>query len=158
MFHTRSYKPMKNSINFWLIAILLTLITISCKNQKTGTTDNDSTGDKRVHDIWAIIEFEGKKLHAEDFSGEMPMMEININTGQVMGTDGCNRFTGGVEVQKKYLIFSNLAGTRMACPKMEVGDKITKALSGKKLEFEIKENKMSLFEQQKKLMVLKHID
>ncbi len=149
---------MKKSINFWVITVLLAVITLSCKNQKTGTTDND-IGDYRVHDIWAIIEFDGEELQAEDFNGEMPMMEINITTGQVMGTDGCNRFTGGVEVQDEFLIFSNLAGTRMACPKMEMGDKITKALSGKKLGFEIGDNKMVFFnERQEKLMVLKHID
>lgn len=116
------------------------------------------TGDNRVHDIWAIVEFEGKELTKEDFNQNMPTMEININTGKVMGTDGCNRFAGSVEVQDKFLLFSQFAGTRMACPKMEMGDKITRALSGKKLKFEIGGNKMTLFEQQKKLMVLKHID
>jgi len=117
------------------------------------------TGDYRVHDIWAIIEIEGKELTKEDFNQDMPTMEININTGKVMGTDGCNRFAGSVEVQDKYLIFSQLAGTRMACPKMEMGDKITKILSGNKLGFEIENNKMSLFNnRQEKIMVLKHID
>ncbi|MBR9906197.1 MAG: META domain-containing protein [Gammaproteobacteria bacterium] len=49
--------------------------------------------------------------------------------GSVTGHDGCNRFTGEVTLGENQRIeFSELATTRMACPKMEDAQRVTNML------------------------------
>lgn len=49
--------------------------------------------------------------------------------GKVSGHDGCNRFTGTVSLGEDQRIeFSDLATTRMACPKMEDAKHVTDML------------------------------
>lgn len=50
--------------------------------------------------------------------------------GSVSGYDGCNRFTGQVELgANQRIAFSQLASTRMACPGMENAQHVTNMLT-----------------------------
>ncbi|WP_249976829.1 META domain-containing protein [Vreelandella olivaria] len=59
---------------------------------------------------------------------ETPFFEITQD-GKVSGYDGCNRFTGKVNLGESQRIeFSELASTRMACPNMEDAKRVTDML------------------------------
>ncbi|CEP37718.1 MULTISPECIES: META domain-containing protein [unclassified Halomonas] len=59
---------------------------------------------------------------------EAAFFQISPN-GSVTGHDGCNRFTGEVTLGENQRIeFSELATTRMACPKMEDAQRVTNML------------------------------
>ena len=51
-----------------------------------------------------------------DFAKGLPEISFDIEGGIISGQDGCNRFTGKMEVQGNGIRFSPIAGTRMACP------------------------------------------
>lgn len=59
---------------------------------------------------------------------DTPFFQIGRD-GSVSGSDGCNRFTGSVELGDNQRIeFSQLASTRMACPNMEDAKRVTDML------------------------------
>lgn len=59
---------------------------------------------------------------------ETPYFQISRD-GSVSGHDGCNRFTGHVNLGDNQRIeFSELATTRMACPNMEDAQRVTAML------------------------------
>ncbi len=113
--------------------------------------------DPRLHGIWTIIEVDGMTLKQDDFKNEFPRLEINASKEVILGHDGCNSFTGGIEILNKAIIFGKLAGTMMACPDLEISNKIGMVLSGKKLSYIIND-KLEFYNGEKKVMILKHID
>ncbi|MFC7369673.1 MULTISPECIES: META domain-containing protein [Vreelandella] len=59
---------------------------------------------------------------------DTPFFQIGSD-GSVSGSDGCNRFTGSVNLGENQRIeFSQLASTRMACPNMEDAKRVTDML------------------------------
>lgn len=59
---------------------------------------------------------------------DTPFFQIGRD-GSVSGSDGCNRFTGSVNLGENQRIeFSQLASTRMACPNMEDAKRVTDML------------------------------
>lgn len=115
--------------------------------------------DPRLHDIWAITELDGININPQDFKNKAPYFELNIREETIIGTNGCNSFRGSIEIQKGKIIFSHLAITLMACmDNTEISNKIGKTLSGKKLAYTIENNHLVLFNNDKKVMTLKHID
>lgn len=99
------------------------------------------------------------KINAEDFKSDAPRLELNIYKKSVFGHDGCNSFTGGIEVENGTIIFGDLARTLMACmDNTEISAKIRKTISGKKLAFKIENNHLIFFDNTEKIMILKHID
>lgn len=59
---------------------------------------------------------------------EAPFFRIGQD-GKVSGSDGCNRFTGSVELgDNQRIAFSQLTSTRMACPNMEDAKRVTDML------------------------------
>ncbi len=114
--------------------------------------------DFRLHDIWAIIEVDGKKIDASSFKEKAPMMEINITNNTVSGSNGCNNFSGGVRTENGKVIFTPLASTLRACiDNQEISSKISTVLSGNTLNYKF-ENNLVLYKNGIRVMVLKHID
>lgn len=114
--------------------------------------------DFRLHNIWAIIEVDGIKVNPTNFKKDAPRMEINLTEKTVFGTDGCNTFRGSVKVEKDTIQFGPLASTMMACAdNLEISSKIGKILSNNKLTFKY-ENNLVFYDDDKKVMELKHID
>jgi heat shock protein HslJ len=114
--------------------------------------------DFRLHDIWAIIEVDGKKIDASSFKEKAPMMEINITNNTVSGSNGCNNFSGGVRTENGKVIFTPLASTLRDCiDNQEISSKISTVLSGNTLNYKF-ENNLVLYKNGIRVMVLKHID
>lgn len=114
--------------------------------------------DFRLHNIWLIEKVNETVLTSVDFNKEDPRLELFIADENVFGHDGCNGFRGKIEVKDGNIIFSNLAGTMMACPNMDISSEITKALSGKTLRYELIKGKLNLYDKNNKVLILKHID
>lgn len=94
--------------------------------------DKKTDAKLRLHDIWALEAIGGNEM---DFSGgtagiQHPTLELNLTEMRVMGTDGCNNFSGSIKsVTPSELRFGPLAGTRKACRDMTVPDQLNKALT-----------------------------
>ncbi|MEN8187416.1 MAG: copper resistance protein NlpE N-terminal domain-containing protein [Bacteroidota bacterium] len=115
--------------------------------------------DPRLNDIWAIKEVDGIEIKPEDFVREFPRFEINLTEQKVYGHDGCNNFNGSITSEAGKIIFGNLAGTMKACiHNAEISNKISRGLSGKTFSYKIENNQLILFDKNKTMMILQHID
>ncbi|MBA2563197.1 MAG: META domain-containing protein [Chitinophagaceae bacterium] len=64
-------------------------------------------------------------------------MEINLNTNKVYGTGGCNNINGNVEVKGKYIRFSRIISTRMACTDGGFENRYLAALSANDMLYKV---------------------
>ncbi len=84
------------------------------------------TADIRIHDIWVAINIEGEKVGQRD---EMPRLELNLNTMEVFGNNGCNEFNGKIKsVTQKNISFGMMGMTRKMCRDMVLPGKFDQAL------------------------------
>jgi uncharacterized membrane protein len=132
--------------------------TPDMKDYETYKGCGNDVPDMRLHDIWAIVQLGDQTLKPENFGKGLPTVELNVTKETVSGHNGCNRFRGSFEAGSNFIIFSQLAGTRMACPNMQISDRITAAISGKNLHFTLDNGKLILSKDNKTVMILKHID
>jgi len=92
----------------------------------TFTKKTVSYADVRIKDIWGAIEINGEMVGKSD---EMPRMELNLNTMQVFGNDGCNEFNGKIKsVTEQNIAFGLLMATKKRCPDMIIPAKFNQAL------------------------------
>lgn len=83
----------------------------------------------RIHDSWALKSI-GLEAYDESKTNKHPTLEFNTTEMRVFGNDGCNTIFGGIEkLTDSQLKFGVMAGTRMACPNMELSDSYNKALA-----------------------------
>ncbi|MCB9034237.1 MAG: META domain-containing protein [Chitinophagales bacterium] len=83
--------------------------------------------DYKLNDIWSAIRIDGGKL---DKSVAIPSLEINLSTMKIMGSDGCNNYSGNIEsIDDKNIALGNTVSTLKACIGKNVADKYNSALS-----------------------------
>ena len=139
-------------------------ITVNFKN----TTETDYSNfegcgmyvpDYRLTDIWAIIEVNDTPINASNFQNNLPQIEINSFKQTVFGSDGCNTFRGSIKNEQHNLFIGPMVSTIMACDKnQEVTNAINNTFSKKHLTYAIENNHLIIYNNQEKIMLLKHID
>jgi copper homeostasis protein (lipoprotein) len=92
---------------------------------------------------WKLTELMGKAVTADNYNKEM-FVKLLSKENKVQGNSGCNSFFGQYELGKMDRIkFSKMAGTMMACPKMELEPAFLKIFETAD-SYIIKDNKMQL--------------
>lgn len=133
-------------------SIRYTLVKV--KEKKADTKMN-------INDIWVATSINGEIIKMNEGGGNAknPQIEIHIAEMQIMGTDGCNNFNGGITTFDDGIIECGpIAGTRMMCPDMTIPDKFNVALSQVK-KYEIEKLQLTFSDEQgKELIVFKKID
>jgi heat shock protein HslJ len=74
-----------------------------------------------------------------------PFIEFNIDNNFVNGNDGCNSFSGKMEVVGKRIQFNNLIMTQMGCSKKSIEDIISKKITNQLADYYFKEGKLYLY-------------
>jgi len=115
----------------------------------------------RLNDIWVLTSLNGKTVNPAK-EGERRrdvQMEFHLAEKKVMGTDGCNNFTGPIKtVGEKALLLGPLASTRKLCIDMTLADPFNQALN-KIRSYVIKDLHLILYDEDgTELMTLKKID
>lgn len=86
----------------------------------------DKVVNQRLHDIWIATSINGNPINR---MSPIPRMEINLTNMMVLGSDGCNNYSGSIKkASSSQLEFSLLASTRKMCRKMDVPDAFNKAM------------------------------
>lgn len=81
----------------------------------------------KLNDIWVPTKINRVEITSKE---QLPMLEIHISKMQILGTDGCNNFNGGInELTATKISFGPIASTRKMCQNMEVSDSFNIALS-----------------------------
>ncbi len=111
-----------------------------------------------LHDLWAMTSWQGRAISARDYPKGGPMMEINLVTRQVMGTDGCNRFSGTITTNPEGIHFGSLAGTKMACQGDLPGYNWTQQVSDQYLSYHLLDGVLTLIKDEQELARFKHFD
>ncbi len=128
---------------------------------KDATTTMEGCGnyitDYRLQDIWVLEKINGEKVTKADFGKELPIIEINTNTNQFLGNDGCNRMTGKLFYEPKTLRFTNIITTEMACLKKGLATEFVKALKSS-TTYSIANNRLTLRNPDTETLVFKKID
>ena len=113
--------------------------------------------DYRLHDIWVLEELNGFKVFITDFQREFPRIEINSSENRFMGYGGCNSISGTIFYEKDLLRFSKVISTLMACAPGNKESEFTKALQNT-TSYAIENNRLTLSNPTKKLLVFKKVD
>ena len=113
--------------------------------------------DPRLHNIWAVESIDGVVYTHSDFEKGIPTLELNINTGTVLGHDGCNNLRSTFSAEGNEITFGPFSGTLMACPSAELSSQVGKVLSQKTLEFRLGQ-RLELVQNGKVRMTLRHVD
>ncbi|SDQ10734.1 META domain-containing protein [Flagellimonas zhangzhouensis] len=115
--------------------------------------------DYRLHDIWVLESMKGTTVSKEDFNEQdVPNMEVNVNSNRFSGFSGCNRMTGSLFFENGLLRFTQIAGTRMACPSMEKESEFLTALQAS-TTYKVENNRLYLSNpNEENLLVFKKID
>ena len=72
-------------------------------------------GKPQLHDIWALIEVNGRTVTADQFPNEKPHFEFNLETKRMSGFAGCNQVNGNISFGYNKMIIDELISTRMYC-------------------------------------------
>jgi len=116
--------------------------------------------DYSLHDIWVLVEANGKKINPDRFPEKgIPTFEFYAEEGRISGHAGCNNINGSFyRAGKDILHFEPFAMTRMMCPDKEIEDLIAQSVAGKRMKYEIKDLKLMLMGYDGTELIFKKID
>ncbi|WP_452223105.1 META domain-containing protein [Lacinutrix chionoecetis] len=121
--------------------LLLAIILASCNGVKNNKASTDAT---QLNGSWTLSTINGNQFDANMLM-KKPNLQLNIPENRASGNDGCNQFSGAIDtLEDNKLTFSTFAGTKMACPNMELSQQINNALS-EVVTFKIEDSKLLLF-------------
>lgn len=72
--------------------------------------------DAALNGGWTLEKINNVALNAASFAKGLPLINIQLATNKVSGNDGCNAFSGAMEVQGNNIKFGPIISTKMACP------------------------------------------
>ena len=105
--------------------------------------------------IWQVTHIQGHALSADELAHQ-PSLSFDINSQQVKGSDGCNRFFGSYQLQGHHLHFSPLASTKMMCVgNMQISDQFHLALA-KVTSFSVEKQILKLKDQSNHVIMELH--
>lgn len=112
------------------------LLMASCGSTKQAMSVSSLGGE------WNIIKVDGKTVTGN--KDQVPFIGFDIAQGRIYGNSGCNRMMGSFEANSAKpgtLSFGPIAGTRMACPDMDMEKNVLTALGQAKSYKLLSDNK-----------------
>ena len=137
-------------------------VNISVKGSKDKEGENyqgcgDYVPNYNLNGNWVITEADGIEIKQGSFANKEPALSLDMFYRKASGNDGCNNFFGQVNFKTDQISFGPTAGTLMACPNMELSNKILGSVSGRSLNYTLA-NDLILYDGDKKIMILKRKD
>ncbi|MDN6290053.1 MAG: META domain-containing protein [Tetragenococcus koreensis] len=105
---------------------VITLTMISCgSTQKSNdqTKEAQSQSTDITNTTWELVKLGGEDVDQSETVGKKIQFTLNSADEMAFGYSGCNTFNGGYTLEEGNRIsFSQMASTRMACPKGDVNE------------------------------------
>lgn len=100
----------------------LALLALLAACAQRGGEVAESPSPSLTETSWSLKALQGDPV---DLSGAMREPQLVLQSdGRAVGSGGCNRFSGAYTLQDAHLKFGPLAATRMACPDMQIEDRL----------------------------------
>lgn len=106
---------------------------------------------------WQIVKVDDQEIDADVFKNKIPELSLDLINASYSGNDGCNLFQGKAKFRDETIIFGPSMATLMACPNMDLSNKITKSYSEKVLSYTLDEY-LIFYDGEKQLLKLKHME
>jgi len=128
------------------------------KKMESSSTKPDSMKNYRLHDIWLIIELNGKAIEPKQLTGEPPTLELFPGEGRFQGHGGCNRIDGKMEVNEHQITFGMVRSTKMACPELNLESELLQTISNNRFDYRFDQRHLILSQEDNIRIVLLKID
>ncbi|WP_141675554.1 META domain-containing protein [Formosa haliotis] len=113
--------------------------------------------DYRLHDIWALESIKDSLITAEQFSNEIPNLEINTQEKSFSGYAGCNTMRGSLFSEQSKLRFTNIITTRKMCSPTNREAEFLKALEAS-ISYKIDNRRLYLSNPDGNTLTFKKVD
>ncbi|MFN0081531.1 MAG: META domain-containing protein [Ferruginibacter sp.] len=110
--------------------------------------------DTKLENKWLLEKIGNSPIVAAAYN-KIPEMNFNIVNGTVKGSDGCNSFSGKIEVQGKRIQFSALVGTRLVCNKKSIQNILSGQINEQLVSYYLKDEKLYLYLLDDSILVFK---
>ena len=111
----------------------------------------------RINDIWVLTALDEKPIEIPE-GAEAPYIEVNLKEQRIMGNDGCNEFSGPIDLLTPTSIqLGNLVQTEMACMSIDYAYPFMQALQSAH-RFTIGEGTLVMMEEGKERLRFKKVD
>ncbi len=100
------------------------------KKVNIDSTTSQKNPSEIVEKYWKLIEINGQKVTADNFTTKEPHFILKSTDNRINGNGGCNSFFGAyvLDANVNRISFSNIGSTRMACMGPNVEDDFFKVL------------------------------
>lgn len=106
-------------------------------NNKTYEGCGTYLADYRLDDTWVLRSINDSIVDGKKFNRGAPQLELKLAEQRVSGHSGCNGFGAHVEITGRFITFSRLTGTMMACDDNGFETRYYRLLSEKEMPYEI---------------------
>ena len=114
-------------------------------NDKHYSGCGKSLYDYRLNDNWILESVNNKILNASDFTKGLPHISFSLAQKKLTGTDGCNNFSTGIEVEGNRIKFAALAATKMSCKNNSIQKIFIEKISNQTASYFFREGKLYLY-------------
>ncbi len=111
-------------------------------------------GNLVLHDIWGLVEINGKSVSEYQIIKE-PYLEIHLDNNRMSGFLGCNNFGGQCYFGLGKIVTGPLMSTKKACLNSDIEYDFAQALSNKSFLYKVDNGILTLWNDQSKLIFKK---
>ncbi len=123
-------------------------VSVSAKtNELTEAVEYNGCGrylnSSPLNGAWQLVSVNNQKATTL-FEESVPFLEFRVGENKLVGSGGCNRLSGAVELRNGSVIFSPIIATKMACPAIAAEQQLLNIISENELEFNVKDDILTL--------------
>ncbi|CDF80242.1 conserved hypothetical protein (DUF306) [Formosa agariphila KMM 3901] len=113
--------------------------------------------DYRLHDIWVLESINDDIVTVEQFTKELPNLEINTSENTFMGYAGCNTMRGSIFSEQSKIRFKEIITTRKMCSPTNKEAQFIKELE-RSIQFKIENRRLYLSNPDGNTLTFKKVD
>lgn len=103
---------------------------------------------------WTLTKILEKAASDYSHKGQMPFVQFDLSSKQILGFGGCNNFSGTFTLSKEHIIIGPLRSTKMFCGENNIERDFFSALDGE-LEYQIDNGRLNLLQNEQIILTFK---
>ena len=124
-------------------------------NNKRYIGCGDFLSDPRLNGTWLLDSIGNERQQPDQYSKGLPKLTLLLSGNRTEGHDGCNNFSGNMEVQGTRIRFYQFVKTQMACTSDKAGQIFATLLSNQIVSYQVSTHTLILFLADDSLLIFK---